>query len=247
MKAILRVIGWIVFGGCICVQAQAVVLFSDDFNRADSSVVGNGWSDMSTNSPSDLLIKNSTLTTQSVGGQAGIYRAFAFDRNLTLSATLTEASAFGGLPDGFEADLGVLNNGNADTGYRVSVTHSDSGINDSSVRLFDGAVFVDRIYSAFQFTDKLEISITFAMDGVVSGIVSQGIQDFTFAFGARSILSNGNNIGIHTSLPNANASSFVYPQIDDFVLSADPVPEPATLGLLAVGLAGLGVSRRKQT
>src|SRR5437867_785714 len=63
---------------CTFCQAQS---FSDNFNRADSTTVGNGWSNTAGNVGGDLVISNNELTCSVTGGDnnnAGIYRPFAF-------------------------------------------------------------------------------------------------------------------------------------------------------------------------
>jgi hypothetical protein len=45
---------------CMCSSASAVTIFSDDFNRADSNTVGNGWNEIEDDN-NDVAIKNNSL------------------------------------------------------------------------------------------------------------------------------------------------------------------------------------------
>lgn len=192
--------------------------FTDDFNRPDSTTVGNGWS----NPGGNLEILNNELTCRTGTGDdgAGILRPFAFTAPLTVTAKIKEMNGFGSLLRRYVAGFWVRNNGALRQGYGVTVIRSDQNFNNSAVILNEGNTQVSILPSSFQYGPELRVSITFNPDGSVTGTVSEpapSTNTFSFSFPPRQIQSVGDNFSISTSCANPGAT--VFPRFDDVMIS----------------------------
>ena len=80
---------------CVTYQTNGQVLFLDNFNRSDSTSVGNGWLDASDNpSGVKLGIINNSLSGAVVDNSAAVYRPLAVNKRpieLRLSLPITMA------------------------------------------------------------------------------------------------------------------------------------------------------------
>ena len=209
------------FGSAAYPSLAEAITFADDFNRPDSPIVGNGWSDTDGNIGSNLAIKNNELTyPDPSNGGAGIFRPFPFTASITTTARVKEMSGFGTLLGRYVTSFLVRNNGTLNQGYGLLVVRSDQNTDNSQVILVEDNTQLDRIPSTFQYGPEIRVSVTFNLDGNVTGIVSEpapSTNTFSFSFGPRTIQSIGDNF----SIVNDGSSGSVDPRIDDVGISAD--------------------------
>jgi hypothetical protein len=192
--------------------------FSDDFNRPDSVMVGNGWSAVQ-QLPGRLSILNGALVDADQAGMvAAVYHPVSFKGSLSISADLSEESGGGGLPNRYQTVLAIKDDGSG-RGYGIKFDRGDANY-PSFIELIDKGVVVGVLQSSFQFGAKIHTSITFEKDGSVSGTVTQQGDSYTFSFPARKVLSTGNNFSIQMGEYFAGAPNSIMPTVDNLVLSA---------------------------
>jgi len=225
----------------VCGNANAAVIFSDDFNRPDSPVVGNGWLD-AVNGGFSLAIEGGQLTA--TGSFPGIYRPFEFSAPVSISATMTQSSGFGGILGRWVAGFGILNDDTVG-GYRLTFNRSDQNFDNSAVTLSDGATEVAIYHTLIQFGSQMDVQVEFRTDGSILGTITQGLQREVFTFGAYDVQSSGGNVFIGLGGAGTDGSgSTAQHKLDNFTISSS-IPEPTTLVLLALGLVGVGARRQR--
>lgn len=247
----IRLLSALSLSAMLCAgNASATVMFSDDFNRPDSSSVGNGWLDSLNNQGDPFSIVGGVVTASNSAGRSGIYRDFEVTNYVTISATLHHGSGYITTPAGgrFQHRITAFGDDNYDTGYGIHIERSDSWVNNSSIQVWDGNTLVDSISPGFQFWDTVALSFTIFTDGVIQGAVTQGSNVFNFSFGAYAF----NNVGNQVTLSADNSTRTplgrfdnVYLETDDAVIEQPTVPVPAPVALMAAGLTGIAI-RRKQ-
>src|SRR4051812_3448983 len=91
--AVWRIVSVLAIGLLAC-RGVVAGTFSDDFNRPNSSTVGNGWSNTIGNTGGNLAIVNNQLSGTALGGNAGISRPFGLSSPVSVSAQVFEESGF---------------------------------------------------------------------------------------------------------------------------------------------------------
>lgn len=194
------------------------ILLSDDFNRPNASVVGNGWSDISA-LPGALSIENNKLVdTDPFGGAGGIFRQVAYRGNITLSADFSQETGNGGLTNRYQTMFSIRDGGDG-AGYGVRFSRGDINY-PSYIELFDAGVMVAEISSPFPYGTQMHAYIDFNQDGSVSGTISQPGDSYAFSFPARVVASIGDNVSIQMGEFYAGASNSIAPTVDNFVVSS---------------------------
>lgn len=204
--------------------------FQDDFNRADSAAVGNGWSDTTGNSPGNLAIQNQEVILPTPDGRAGIFRPFAFTKPIMITATVKEMNGYGGVLRRYGSGIRILNDGVLGHGYGVVVSRGDANY-PSGVNLYDGETLVAQSVASFQFGPEVNVQVSFDLDGSVSGTVSDSVNCSTFSFGPRTIQSGGNNVSFDTIGCDSRSSTYVYPRMDNFSITAECIVPRNAVGL----------------
>jgi hypothetical protein len=184
----------------LATPASAVVIFSDDFNRPNSNIVGNGWTEIDSQN-NDVKILNNRLrlrdndtTPDAQAAQLGL-STVGFE-NITLSYDWAPI----GISDAADKLIVQISIG---AGYTTIGTHFLGG---------PGGVFTSEFFAL----------PTFAFD--------------TTPFKLR----------FRTNVTENSSGDREGAFVDNVVLSGTRIPEPGTMALFAVGLAGLGYARRRR-
>ncbi len=206
-----------------------LTVFVDDFNRPDSSRVGNGWLDTLGNTGGNLVIHSNEVSAPAPNGTSGIYRPFSFATPVTISATLKEENGYGGLLRRYTSNLSIANDGTLLHGYGLNFSRGDQNY-PSAIYLFDGSTTVGSVTPSFQFGPAINTSFTILPDGSVVGSVSEGTDVFNFSFGPHAILSTGSNFSYATGFADPRSGTITNPRLDDLKLvSATVAPPTVTL------------------
>jgi hypothetical protein len=193
------------------------VLFSDDFNRANSNSVGNGWNS-NAQLPGILSILDGALADIDPSGLvAAVYRPLSYTGSITISADLSHESGFGGLPLRYQTVFSVKDDGTGN-GYGIKFDRGDAN-SQSFIELFDNGVVVGVLESSFQFGPAMHASITFNLDGSVSGMISQQGDNYAFSFPARIVASSGANFSIQMGEYFVGPNQSIIPSVDNLVIT----------------------------
>ncbi len=93
--------------------AQTPLPFFDDFSRPDNSSVGNGWSNVSITGQQGgtLALQNGQAVLTEADKFGGIYRQVDFAGPLTVKATFSQTSGYGGTLNRFGNSIVRYNDG----------------------------------------------------------------------------------------------------------------------------------------
>lgn len=211
-------------------------IFSDNFDRPDSTDIGNGWTKLIGGSGIELVdgaVRVNVISEDNLP-PSGIYRFVDYVGDITLKGKIFETNGFRGLSNRYLAAIGILGGGTPSSGYHVVFTRSDRNFNNSEVQLFDSGTLVQRVPSSFQFGSDITFEVTFREDGAVSGIVSGNTQQFEFDFAPRSVESSGDYIYFEATKPDVRrTSTYRFHGLDEF--SVIGVPKEVVLNLDANG------------
>jgi PEP-CTERM motif-containing protein len=252
-------------------SAKAALLFSDNFNRTPDTTLDTAPApgELGGSLAGTVVMQSQQVLQNIVGGQLQLLNVgysgttsvrFNHDYDWSTGAAGAAILAAGGMDISFDWTAPENSSGNW-ISYSVGITpgHTDnayevvSGATDSGILLQDnGGVqsfatggasgtdlafnptslthHVDLAYSFTSFADGSPVSVVATVDGNPAVIQ-------TFAW-------NGNGGVIYMELASANTGSNT-PLIDNFAVNTLAVPEPASLGLLAIGATSLLGRRRR--
>ncbi len=200
---------------CASAETRAdTILFSDDFNRPDSIVIGNGWTSAAEPGGGFLEIRNNALSAGQIGNlsvpRAAVFRPLGFAGTLTISGRLSDSDGNPSVAPGgaFFHLIAIANNGDPtavgeslQSGYGIGVFQNGSDGVNSYVRLFDNGVVIDTADFPDNFMrSEVDFSVSIALDGSVTGMLTNptSLATFDFSFGPRAIQSNGGNFMYET-------------------------------------------------
>ncbi|TYK64970.1 PEP-CTERM sorting domain-containing protein [Colwellia echini] len=208
MKKIFKNIATAAALTLFCASASATIIFEDDFNRADSNTVGNGWSTIEDDN-NDVAIVNGALRL----------RDFIW---FSVDAEAAHANSTESFKDIY-IDFSWDELGPSDSNDTLSLSWSNNGTNWNNL-----------------WTTGLGGSQGFESVSVGAITGADDLSTFTFRFS--------------TDVTDFLSGNFEGALIDNVVLRgtalavpAVSVPEPLSIALLGLGLAGIGLSRRKKS
>jgi probable HAF family extracellular repeat protein len=209
--------------------------FTDNFTRADSTSVGNGWSDLAGNT-ANFGITNNKLTTTATNGSGGIDRPELFDVPITITLRAATSGSIGQM-----GAISILNDGTIGDGYGIRVYTGS----DPRVVLFDGSTDIatddfQSSYGSFGHT-LFSLTATFSPDGSVKGGISwlvetEGGGSFTyptFSFSPQTIQSRGSDFAYWAQF--ADASTTTEPQLSSITLNSANTASTTVYSLTDLG------------
>ena len=163
------------------------ISFIDDFNRGDSTTIGNGW----TKSFGSVSIAGNRLMAIN---SAGVYRGLPLDFPAHLQAQLVGCGAN---QDGFNHLITVRSTSSSSYGgYGIQLFQNPG--NGAGTRLFryDSGQQIDSVGvgAAQPMGGPVQLDFTIYPDGSIAGSASGTNRSANFSFGARVIESNGTNV-----------------------------------------------------
>lgn len=231
-KAVAGIALLILFGAAYSVSANTIT-FSDDFNRPDSQIVGNGWSPVDQFAGQLSISGGKLIDADSSGVVGAVYRPISHSGPITIAADFSHESGFGGLPNRYQTMFAVRADGSG-KGYGINFDRGDVNF-PSYIDLLDNGVLVAEIGSSFAFGPQMHAVITFNPDGSISGTVSQPGDSYDFSFPARTVVSAGENIMIRMGEFNVSPGGTIMPWVDNFQVTTDvddPTPQEQIANLI---------------
>lgn len=201
----------------------AALTFFDNFDRPDSSTVGNGWRSSQDSTAVFEIIQNK-VSSYGLSNFGGIYRPFKMpsDQPVTVSVDFGEGSGYGGIPRSYgPARVVLFNNGTNGSGYGISLDRSDINYQNSTINLIDNAQVVQTVLPNGQFGALVHVELTFYGDGRIVGKVESDGVVTPLSFPPRAIMSNGRNVALQRGLPDSRVApgQQIKPTIDNFFIS----------------------------
>lgn len=206
--------------------------FFDDFNRPDADTLGSNWT--LANGSADIGIRNGEATiVGSTGNVLGIVRPLFFSVPVTVSADIKALNGYAGLLDRFDALIGILSDGNANSGYRVVFGRSDQISNNSIVQLYDGPNLLASVSPGFQYTGSIHVSVTFNLDRSITGVVRDSQNAFPFNFGPRTIQSSGTKFLFSGGSSTGRVPGALLPSVDNLLIHQGVTCNPSINQLIS--------------
>jgi hypothetical protein len=197
---VLSFCGAAMFTLAIGTPASAVVIFNDDFNRADSNTVGNGWTEIDSQN-NDVKILNNRLRLR--------------DNDTT--------------PDAQAAQLGLSTFGYEN--ITLSYDWAPIGISDLG----------DKLIVQIAIGGSFTTIGTHFLGGAGGVFTSEFFALPAFAYDATPF-----QLRFRTNVTENSNGDREGAFVDNVVLSGTRIPEPGTMAMFAIGLAGLGYARRRK-
>jgi len=211
------------------VASPGSILFSDAFNRTDGEPA-NGWSQLTDNAGGGaLLIEDGRLTTNGSPAMMGVYRPLELEGPVTISATLTHCSGYGGIPYRYVTQFLFGSDGTTTSGFGLQIYRGDINYANSSIILIHNGVNLAVSFSTFQFEEAIDVQFTLHDDLSISGVVTDGLNSFSFYFDPVDIQLTGSNLAVIAT----DAGTGINSTIDNLVISE---------GTANVSLVGADVS-----
>lgn len=153
------------------------------------------------------------------------------------------ANQAGSFADSGSTNLMIHDNGGQNANNALTMANGGSAFSISSVSLAEGFVNFGAalVHVVGNLSGGGTVTVDFTLDGIIDGV--GGVNDFqTFNFGGGWT----DLVSVTFSGVGGTANEHAFAVDDINVNAAVNVPEPAMLGLMALGLAGLGFTRRKK-
>ena len=209
-------VGISIFVGATAPSIADSILFSDSFDRPNSSTVGNAWLDLSGNVNGNLIVQNGSLTTPNPDGNAGIYRPIDFSFGGRIQGTLTQQNGYGGTLERYASGFSIFNdgtlyNGNVPNGLSVMFYRGDQNYNNSAVRLYVNGSLNEVKSSTFQFGSAISFDTQYKQ-GNLTGTVSSGSNSFNFQFAVPNVPS-GKDFAAYLGFPDGRSGVITNPKL----------------------------------
>ena len=196
--------------------------FTDDFNRSDSSIVGNGWLNSPGNVGGNMLITGNKVGVPTNSGAGTLYRPFnSTSFPIHVQTKLYQGHGFAGVTSRFNHFIQIRNDGGYLRGYGLNVVRSDINSSNSQVIRVDtsgasgGAAQVDFQNSTFQFSANLDLDATYYADGSIIGTLKDAVNTFAFTFPAHAIVASGSYFALSSEYTGDTLNT----RFDDVILN----------------------------
>lgn len=191
-----------------CASASATIIFADDFNRANSNTVGNGWSTVEEDD-NDVAIRNNVLQIRDYEREWS-WSLANFGYNHTDDSEASNSTSTESYKDIF-IDFDWAASWNTESSDSLFLSWTNNGTDWTNI--WD--------------TELGGSGFTSVNVGAIVG--ADDLTDFGFKF--------------YTNVSTYYEAAY----IDNVVVRGTEVPAPLSIALFGLGLAGIGLSRRKKS